>query len=69
MTIENINPEHIKDALHLLQNKIKGESIIYPIAKGKYQIKMGVTKTKLINYSVAFILIGTLISGIVWLMK
>lgn len=69
MTIEKINPEHIKDALHLLQNKVPGESIVTTIAKGKYQIKMGITKTKLINYSVAFILIGTLISTIVWLMK
>jgi hypothetical protein len=69
MTIENINPHEIKEALELLKNKTPGESIVSNIARGKYQIKMGVTKTKLINYSVAFILIGTLISGIVWLMK
>lgn len=69
MTIENIDPQMIKETLELLKNKVPGESMVSNIARGKYQIKMSVTKTKLINYSVAFILIGTLISTIVWLMK
>lgn len=69
MTIENIDPLIIKETLELLKNKVPGESMVSTIARGKYHIKMSVTKTKLINYSVAFILIGTLISTIVWLMK
>lgn len=69
MTIENIDPQIIKETLELLKNKVPGESMVSTIARGKYQIKMSVTKTKLINYSVAFILIGTLISTIIWLRK
>lgn len=69
MTIENIDPQQIKETLDLLNNKVKGSTVVYDIAKGRYHIKWGVTKTRILNYTVSFILISTLISMIVWLMK
>jgi hypothetical protein len=69
MTIENINPAHIREALDLLQNKIEHSSAVGDIAKGKYFNKVGVIKTKIINYGTVFILISTIISGIIWLMR
>jgi hypothetical protein len=69
MTVENINPAHIREALDLLQNKIEHSSAVGDIAKGKYFNKVGVIKTKIINYGTVFILLSTIISGIIWLMK
>lgn len=69
MTIENIDPQVIKEAINLLHNKLPGETVLTTIAKGKYKIKWGVTKTRILNYTVAFILISTLIYGMIWLMK
>lgn len=69
MTIDKINPAHIKEALNLLQNKIEHSSAVGDIAKGKYFNKVGVIKTKIINYGLVFILLSTIISGIIWLMK
>lgn len=69
MTIDKINPAHIKEALDLLQNKIEHSSALGDIAKGKYFNKVGVIKTKIINYGLVFILLSTIISGIIWLMK
>ena len=69
MTIDNIDPSHIKEALDCLQNKLPHESKVGDIAKGKYLNRLGVMKTKVINYGFLIILIGTIISGIIWLMK
>jgi hypothetical protein len=69
MTIENINPAHIREALDLLQNKIEHSSAVGDIAKGKYFNKKGVIKTRIINYGTVFILLSTIISGIIWLMR
>lgn len=69
MTIENIDPQVIKEAIELLHKKAEGQSIVTDLAKGKYHIKWGVTKTRIINYTVSFILISTLIYGMIWLMK
>lgn len=69
MTIENINPAHIREALDLLQNKIEHSSAVGDIAKGKYFNKKGVIKTRIINYGTVVILLSTIISGIIWLMR
>lgn len=69
MTVENINPAHIREALDLLQNKIEHSSAVGDIAKGKYFNKKGVIKTRIINYGTVFILLSTIISGIIWLMR
>lgn len=69
MTVENINPAHIREALDLLQNKIEHSSAVGDIAKGKYFNKKGVIKTRIINYGTVVILLSTIISGIIWLMK
>jgi len=69
MTIENINPAHIREALDLLQHKIEHSSAVGDIAKGKYFNKKGVIKTRIINYGTVVILLSTIISGIIWLMR
>jgi len=69
MTVENINPAHIREALDLLQHKIEHSSAVGDIAKGKYFNKKGVIKTRIINYGTVVILLSTIISGIIWLMK
>lgn len=69
MTVENINPAHIREALDLLQNKIEHSSAVGDIAKGKYFNKKGVIKTRIMNYGTVVILLSTIISGIIWLMK
>lgn len=69
MTIEKIDPAHIKEALDCLQNKLPHETEVGDIAKGKYLNRLGVMKTKVINYGFLIILIGTIISSIIWLMR
>lgn len=69
MTIDKINPAHIAEALNMLQQKLPTESEVGTIAKGKYHNKMRKYVTKLVNYSIAFILIGTIVMGAIWLMR
>lgn len=69
MTIDNIDPAQIAEALALLQQKLPSESKVGEIAKGKYKNKMSKYITRLINYSVLFILIGTITMGLIWLMR
>lgn len=69
MTIDKIDPAQIAEALALLQQKLPTESEVGAIAKGKYKNKMSEYITKLVNYSIVFILIGTIVSGAIWLMR
>jgi hypothetical protein len=69
MTIDKIDPAHIAEALALLQQKLPTESEVGAIAKGKYKNKMSKYITKFINYSIVIILISTILSGIIWLMR
>lgn len=69
MTIDKIDPAQIAEALALLQQKLPTESEVGAIAKGKYKNKMSKYITKIINYSVLFILIGTITMGLIWLMR
>jgi hypothetical protein len=69
MTIDKIDPAQIAEALALLQHKLPSESEVGEIAKGKYNNKMSKYITRLINYSVLFILIGTITMGLIWLMR
>lgn len=69
MTIDKIDPAQIAEALALLQQKLPTESEVGEIAKGKYKNKMSKYITRLINYSVLFILIGTITMGLIWLMR
>ncbi len=69
MTIDKIDPAQIAEALALLQQKLPSESEVGEIAKGKYKNKMSKYITRLINYSVLFILIGTITMGLIWLMR
>lgn len=69
MTIEKIDPAEIAEALALLQQKLPTESEVGAIAKGKYKNKMSKYITKFINYSIVIILISTIITGIIWLMR
>ena len=69
MTIDKIDPAQIAEALALLQQKLPTESEVGSIAKGKYKNKMSKYITKFINYSIVIILISTILSGIIWLMR
>jgi hypothetical protein len=69
MTIDKINPAEIAEALNMLQKKLPTETVVGTIAKGKYQNKMSKYVTKLVNYSIVFILIGTIVSIAIWLMR
>ena len=69
MTIDKIDPAQIAEALALLQQKLPSESEVGEIAKGKYKNKMSKYITRLINFSVLFILIGTITMGLLWLMR
>jgi hypothetical protein len=69
MTIDKINPAEIAEALNMLQKKLPTETVVGTIANGKYQYKMSKYVTKLVNYSIAFILIGTIVSIAIWLMR